>query len=145
LPFRFAVQSLAQVSRRFAYFSLMSAWLCASGAMLDIAQVFAWSRMFSGYVTCESFADAARDTFDPGKPCAICLAVGKAREASSNHVPTLPASGSEKIILIFDRPMEFVSPKVQHVWLSFEDHIASSPGRDVPVPPPRGTTLNILA
>jgi hypothetical protein len=113
--------------------------------MLDLAQVFAWSRMFSGYLRSESIAKAATETFDPAKPCSICLALCKAREAANNRTPAVPASGAEKIILILDRPGEFAALVMPEAWPEFRDNIASSPGTDVPVPPPRGTALIVLA
>ncbi len=81
------------MSRRLASISLLTAWLCASGAMLDVAQVVAWTRMFAGYARTESIAAAARETFDPGKPCAMCRAVSKARDAGCDrHAPAVQAS-----------------------------------------------------
>jgi len=113
--------------------------------MLDIAQVFAWGRMFTGYVRCEPIVEAAKETFDPAKPCAICLAVGKAREASSNHAPSPPSAGAEKMVLIFDRPAEFVPVEMLDAWPTFLGNVASSLDGGVPVPPPRGTPVRSLA
>jgi hypothetical protein len=113
--------------------------------MLDLAQVFAWSRMFAGYARCESIGEAAKETFDPAKPCALCLALCKAREADKGRAPALPSTGSEKLILIFDRQGEFVSQTVRKAWPTIRDNIVSSQVREVPVPPPRGTALNIPA
>src|SRR5277367_3965041 len=70
-----AGRSLGEVSRRLPAISLICAALCASGTLLDMAQVFAWTRMFAGYARNESIAAAARETFDPAKPCALCCAV----------------------------------------------------------------------
>jgi hypothetical protein len=113
--------------------------------MLDIAQVFAWGRMFTSYMCCESMAEAAKETFDPAKPCAICLAVGKAREASNGHSPALPSPGAEKMVLIFDGPNEFVAMIADEVWPAISAAHAPSSIRDVPVPPPRATRINTLA
>jgi len=113
--------------------------------MLDIAQVFAWSRMFTGYVRCESVVEAAKETFDPAKPCAICLAVGKARAATGNHAPALPTAGPEKIVLFCDRPAKFVSLELWDAWPAFQGSVASPPGCDVPLPPPRGTEPRLQA
>jgi hypothetical protein len=137
--------SLTPVSRRFAHISLLCAWLCASGAMLDLAQVFAWGRMFTSYMCCESIAEAAKETFDPAKPCAICLAVGKAREASNGHAPALPAPGAEKMVLIFDGLNEFVAMVDEDEWPVISASYAPSSIRDVPVPPPRAAEIKLLA
>ncbi len=123
------------MARRFIHLSLLSAWLCASGAMLDVAQVFAWGRMFAGYVQSESVSAAARETFDPGKPCAICRAVSRAREAS---VPApLRAGSAEKLILISEVPAEFMARAETPAWPLPGARWAEARVSEVPVPPPR--------
>jgi hypothetical protein len=112
--------------------------------MLDLAQAFAWGRMFTRYMCRESVAEAAKETFDPKKPCALCLAVGKAREASNSHAPALPSAGAEKMILIFDGPMEFMALVTREAWPSVSGSYAPSSPRHVPVPPPRGTEPEIV-
>jgi poly(3-hydroxybutyrate) depolymerase len=124
--------------RRLSAVSLLCAWLCASGAMLDLAQVAAWARMFAGYARTESLASAAKATFDPGRPCEICKAVSMAREASGRHAPAVPSAGGEKMVLIFERSAPFFAPSALRTWP--EAAPASAPARsaEVPVPPPRG-------
>ena len=125
------------MSRRLASISLLTAWLCASGAMLDVAQVAAWTRMFVGYARTESVVAAARETFDPGKPCALCRAVSKAREACDRRAPAVPPAGIEKIVLIAERAQPFVVLAAPRAWPRLAG--ASMPAREaeVPVPPPR--------
>jgi hypothetical protein len=122
--------------RRLPAISLFCAWLCASGAMLDVAQVFAWARMFTGYARSESVAAAVRDTFDPARPCALCCALGKARQASGQHVPAVP-SGGDRMILVFERPDVFVAASPERAWPDFPGARAVARACDVPVPPPR--------
>ena len=123
--------------RRLSAVSLLCAWLCASGAVLDIAQTVAWTRMFAGYARTESLASAARETFAPGKPCQICRAVGKAREASERHGPGVPSAGAEKIVLILDRGAPFVALSAQRTWPGVRSALAPERSGDVPVPPPK--------
>jgi len=125
------------MSRRLASFSLLCAWLCASGAMLDVAQVFAWGRMFTGYARSESLIAAARETFDPGKPCEICRAVSKAREASGKHAPAVPSAGTEKMVMIFERMAPTLMPPIERSWPTAPGARVLVQGGDVPVPPPR--------
>jgi hypothetical protein len=125
------------VLRRLPVLSLLCAWLCASGALLDMAQVFAWTRMFAGYARTESIAAAARETFDPAKPCALCCAVSKARETARQHGPAVPAAASERMILILERSALFVAASGQRSWPEGEPTSALARGGDVPVPPPR--------
>jgi hypothetical protein len=125
------------MSRKLASVSLLAAWLCASGAMLDVAQLVAWTRMFAGYARTESIAAAASETFDPGRPCALCRAVGKARDACDRGRPALPSTGLEKIVLILDRASPFVTAPVSREWPEATSARALVRAADVPVPPPR--------
>jgi hypothetical protein len=107
--------------------------------MLDVAQVFAWMRMFAGYARTESIIAAAKETFDPDKPCPICRAVSRAREASNQHGPAAPSASSEKIILILDVPAPFVAASAQRSWPEMLQVRASARIGEVPVPPPKAT------
>jgi hypothetical protein len=123
--------------RRLSSVSLLGAWLCASGAMLDMAQAVAWTRMFAGYARTESLAAAARETFDPAKPCGICKAVSMAREASGRHAPPVPQAGAEKMVLIFERCAPFVALSAKRTWPVAAPVSAQVRSGDVPVPPPK--------
>lgn len=123
--------------RRVSALSLLCAWLCASGAMLDLAQAFAWARMFAGYARTESLAAAARETFDPGKPCDICRAVSKAREAGGRGAPAAPSARVQKIFLIVEREARLVVPSVRRTWPAPAPVCAQARSADVPVPPPK--------
>jgi hypothetical protein len=123
--------------RRLAFLSLLSAWLCASGAMLDVAQVFAWTRMFASYSRTESVIAAAGETFDPGKPCEICRAVSKARDACDRHGPTVSPAAADKIIMISERAVPFVGAPLPRLWPEIRSSCAPMRRGDVPVPPPR--------
>jgi hypothetical protein len=107
--------------------------------MLDVAQVFAWTSMFAGYARTESLTDAVKETFDPGKPCAICKVVSLARTASARHAPPLSSPGGDKVILIFERPSVFVAASAKRAWPRVEFARAGARGGEVPVPPPRGS------
>jgi hypothetical protein len=102
--------------RRIASLSLLCAWLCASGAMLDVAQGVAWVRMFAGYVGTESVAAAASDTFDPAKPCALCRAVSKARDAACQNCPAAPVAGAEKMVMIVQASETLVTEAEEAIW-----------------------------
>jgi hypothetical protein len=126
------------MARRLPAISLLLAWLCASGAMLDVAQVFAWTRMFAGYAGTESVAAAVRDTFDPGRPCAICRAVSRAREAAGQRAPAVPPSGADRMVLICERSEVFVAGPAKREWPDAPISCAVARSGEVPVPPPRG-------
>jgi hypothetical protein len=120
----------AAVYRRIACASLLCAWMCASGALLDVTQAVAWTGMF-----------AARETFDPAKPCSLCRAVSRAREASEPRCPVAPAAASEKLILIFETPLAFIPRDGRGAWPVTVARHGSARAGEVPVPPPRGSEL----
>jgi hypothetical protein len=125
------------MSRRLPSISLLCAWLCASGAMLDTAQVIAWARMFAGYAGRESFSASIRDTFDPQKPCAICRALSRARETCGERPPAVPSAGPERLVLILERAAPIVVPPVRIEWTDAPAARARALEAEVPVPPPR--------
>lgn len=123
--------------RHFSIFCLCAAWLCANGALLDVAQVFAWARMFAGYAQTESVGAALRNTFDPAKRCPICLAVEKARDASREQQPPAATVALEKIVLICQHTEIFLTPAAPREWPESAPAFAPARHEPVPLPPPR--------
>jgi hypothetical protein len=129
------------VLRRFAIFALLAAWFCAQGALLDVLQILAWSRMFSQYAETQSLAEALTETFDAAKPCPLCLSVRQARAASENK-PVAPGGESardvSKLVLALPSPSSVLSPPTFVAFarpLSWE--IPKPRENVVPLPPPR--------
>ena len=121
--------------------SLLFAWLCASGGLLDIAQVFAWSRMCAGYEQTMPLREALTETFDPGKPCEICMAILKARKASDDRQAPASAEATavfSKILLITVSAATTVAAPTLEAWPQAPDLYAEGRVESVPVPPPRG-------
>jgi hypothetical protein len=122
---------------------LLLAWLCATGALLDAAQVLAWTRMFVSYARTLPPRQALSRTFDSGQPCEICLAVQKARETGRKQPPATPAAAAKQIVLICQPADTAAPPSSFRAWPEpGRTHVLSwcSP---VAVPPPRsrGATL----
>jgi hypothetical protein len=105
--------------------------------MLDVAQAVAWTRMFAGYVGTESVAAAARDTFDPAKPCKLCLAVSAARDAACRHCPAATPPSMEKMVMIFQSTRTFVAAADKAIWPDTAHVCAPARTSDVPLPPPK--------
>jgi hypothetical protein len=124
--------------RRLSAACLLAAWLFASGVALDVAQALAWTRMFVGYARSESVASAARDTFDPQRPCPICRAVRRAREAQGRNSPALSPTVSDKLVLVLESPAPFVAQDSGRDWPAWTPAETKARFADVPVPPPRG-------
>ena len=117
---------------------LLFAWICANGALLDVVQVFAWGKMFSGYAKTMSVAASLNETFDPSKPCEMCIGVATAKEdLDQKHVPATLEQSSSKLLLALNAASPFVFVKVPEDWPAERGHTTPSRSETVPVPPPR--------
>jgi hypothetical protein len=119
------------------------AWLCANGAVGEVVQVFAWSRMFAHYVREMPAETALTWTFDPGQPCELCLAVQKARAAEREQPAAPPPASSVKLVLISPQTEAVAPPAVPGSRLETLPVRGAGRRDPVPVPPPRagGTVL----
>jgi hypothetical protein len=117
---------------------LLLAWLCANGAVWDIAQVFAWGRMFVGYTQTMTVAAALRETFNPAKPCEMCVTVSTAKTAEQQQAPVALERAIEKLVLVCESPAPIIFVASSREWPAVL--ASAAPGRveAVPVPPPRG-------
>lgn len=123
--------------RRLAIFSLLTAWLLATGSQWDFVQVFAWSRMFAGYVQTMTVGEALAETFDAEKPCSLCCAVREAKQQERKQLPP-EFRLREKLILIFQPAAEFVATVSHEARWPISECFLTGRGRAEPaVPPPR--------
>lgn len=127
--------------RRLSIIALLAAWLCASGAMLDGVQVFAWTRMFVRYAQQTTIAEAAAETMDASKPCPICLAVRKARASSNDEAPVVISRNLERVVLLFHEVPPVVFAPEGAPWPHPTQTTAESWSAPVAVPPPRADVL----
>lgn len=123
--------------KHLAIFSLLFAWLCANGALLDGVQVFAWAKMFAGYARVMPVADALRTTFDPNKPCDMCLGVAAAKETAKQQLPANAERAAEKLLLACHAGTAFVMLQTTETWPAALALAAPVRIEEVPVPPPR--------
>jgi len=130
--------------RRVSFICMLAAWLCASGALLDTTQVFAWARMFAGYTRTLSIKEAAIQTMDADKPCAICLAVRRARDAERHQPPATVPAPIEKMLLACVQTQLFVFPELRPEWPDAVPEPAVSWRTAVPVPPPRTPVRDLI-
>ena len=129
--------SLPTVQRTIAIASLIFAWICANGAVWDAVQVLAWARMFAGYAHTLPVGAALRETFDPGKPCAICLAVAKAKEAEQKQAPRPLERSTAKLVLACETQEKIQIVPLPRAWPAVPDRTGAIRSEPVPVPPPR--------
>jgi hypothetical protein len=125
------------VRKNVAILSLLFAWLCANGALLDGVQVFAWAKMFAGYTQTMTVAAALRETFDPAKPCEMCLGVAAAKDTARKQLPASVENSTEKIVLALEAANKIVQAPVPDAWPPLAAVAALSRSEAVPVPPPR--------
>jgi len=125
------------VRRSFSILCLGIAWICANGAMLDAVQVFAWTRMFAGYACALPVGAALRATFDPAKPCELCVAVAKAKASERRDAPPAAARSAEKLVLAFSTLVPLAFPARPGTWPSAGPESAPARVEPVPVRPPR--------
>lgn len=127
----------ADVRRRFAIVSLLTAWLLATGSQWDAVQVFAWARMFTGYVSTMSVGQALEETFDADKPCALCCAVSQAKQQEKKELPN-EVRLREKIVLVFQPvPILLAAAQDIKIWEAPVREPLSTDRSAPPVPPPR--------
>ncbi len=125
------------VRKQIAIFSLLLAWLCANGALLDTAQVFALARMFAGYSGSMDATAALRETFNPAKPCKLCHGIAKAKQTAREQLPSSVERSGEKILLALHSPTPIVFVAAPADWPTTLASVAPSRTEAVPVPPPR--------
>lgn len=124
--------------RRLSLFCLFAAWLCASGAVLDGVQVYAWGRMFMAYSHQMPVEQAAAETMDGTKPCPLCLALRHAREQSQHQQPVANvATDVARLILIAEEPAQLVFTREREPWPALAASLPTSRVDPVPLPPPR--------
>lgn len=123
--------------RRVATFSLLFAWVCAHGAIWDAVQVFAWGKMFAGYAETMTVAAALRETFDPAKPCDMCLGVASVKETAKKQLPAAVGQSSEKLLLALHTPASVVFGIFAQGWPAAFSAAAPCRTETVPLPPPR--------
>ncbi len=124
--------------KNLAIASLLFAWLCANGALLDAVQVFAWGKMFAENARTQPLGEALLSTFDPAKPCALCLGVAAAKDAAARELPAaIERTAAEKFLLALHTPTLpfFTVPSAD--WPVTLASIRPSRTEPVPLPPPR--------
>ncbi|MSU73129.1 MAG: hypothetical protein EXS43_12440 [Opitutus sp.] len=124
--------------KKLSIVGLLVAWLCANGALLDVVQVFAWGRMFAGYAESMTVGAALSATFDPAKPCELCVSVAQTKDQQEKQAPAeLLRAKDHPLVLACDLPAAIVFSAPNQEWPA--GPALAPPGRNdpVPVPPPR--------
>jgi hypothetical protein len=124
---------------RLSLFTLLLAWLLATGSQWEIVQVFAWGRMITQSMRQESFSRAVEDTLDGKAPCALCKIVS----AVKKQLPASESSSEQekqfKVFLISFAPDRPRMAPLRNCIGIVDTHLGmESAFRNAPaVPPPR--------
>lgn len=119
--------------------ALLLAWLCANGAVWNVVQVVAWTKMFHDYSQVMPVADALALTFDGSAPCDLCTIAQDGQDTARQQLPRDAAlgGGAEKILLIADWTPAAVLVAPESVWPGLAHEAGLTRTEAVPVPPPR--------
>ncbi|MEI6590072.1 MAG: hypothetical protein WCO38_09040 [Verrucomicrobiota bacterium] len=126
-----------RLRKKLQHICILTAWLFATGAQWDIAQTFAWAKMFSSYSESMSVGTAIKKTFS-GKMCALCKAVDAAKQQQT--ATSLPSAGfGAKMIFVLQEKPVFIFATANILRWSLSDSMYGSFEHvGPPTPPPRG-------
>ena len=118
---------------------LLLAWLCANGAVWNVVQVVAWTKMFHDYSPVMPATEALALTFDGSAPCDLCHISKDAQDTARQQLPSDAAlgGGTEKILLIADCAPVAVLVAPDFAWPGLAHEAGLTRTDAVPVPPPR--------
>jgi hypothetical protein len=123
------------VLRRFGQCSLVVALALSLGLHWASLQMVAWTGMFLGHASVESWSGAWERTFDGQHPCALCLAIQEGRAAEKAAEETMPVRKLEWVpaggALV---PLTLPAPATARYFFHSPVTLGAEPP---PVPPPR--------
>jgi hypothetical protein len=124
--------------RRFASITALTlAWLFANGAVWDVMQVVAWTKMFRDYSQVMSTRDALRETFE-GKRCKLCHLAQSGADAARDQLPAGDSfGGNDRLVLALTTAPAVVLTAPDFAWPGLAPETGLLRGEAVPVPPPR--------
>lgn len=122
--------------RKLQLCALLIAWLFATGAQWDVAQLWAWGSMIANYSRTMAVTEAVKLTFEPTTMCTVCKAVAAAKKRET-ATPAV-AAGVGKVLLVFQpAPTVVVAPSSRERWTAAEVLIRDETRAAPPTPPPR--------
>jgi hypothetical protein len=137
-PRRFLSRTQRVVRRRFSLLCLLLAWLCANGAVWNVVQVVAWTKMFHQYSQVMPVVQALKITFDGSAPCDLCVVVQTAEDRAGKQLPQAAALGaSDKLVLACETSTPLVNVEISAGWPGVAHDAGLTRTERVPVPPPR--------
>jgi hypothetical protein len=128
-----------RLRRNLSIICLLTAWLCANGALWNVVQVVGWVKMIHDYSQVMSVAKALEITFDGSAPCSLCHLSQSAQDTAREQLPHDDALGGglEKLLLISESTAPVVVPAPDFVWPGVANATGLMRTDEVPVTPPR--------
>lgn len=123
--------------QRIATAALVLAWLCANGAVWDALQLAAWGKMFASYSALMPVNQALTETFDPAKPCEMCVGIAKARGESRQKQSAIEQQVSPKFLLVMEATPSPIFANEPGEWPRVSGRRLIVRTDPVPLPPPR--------
>lgn len=114
---------------------LLLAWLCANGALLESAQLVAWTKMVHDNARVMPLAQAIVKSLDGSAPCEICSTVDELRQ--QRPAPSHLERSAEKLVLVCEVPDTLFVLTPDFDWPAALASAAPVRTEAVPVPPPR--------
>jgi hypothetical protein len=83
--------------RKVSLLLTLTAWFFATGSQWDVAQTFAWARMFTTYAQSMPLLEAAKKTFSGEELCDVCEVVQDARQDGQAESQSSGAAGAKAL------------------------------------------------
>ena len=93
--------------------------------------------MFSAYSESMTVSAAFKQTFDPAKPCKLCLRVSKGKAQARQQLPAPAEQDAAKIVLMLESNPAPVFANDPGRWSPVVLSVGLERTDPVPVPPPR--------
>ncbi|HEU5080997.1 MAG TPA: hypothetical protein VFT72_17425 [Opitutaceae bacterium] len=125
--------------RRFKIFSVVVAWLLATGSQWEIMQTVAWAKMIAENARTMSLSAAVSETLSGQKPCSMCKFVAGAQQQEEHSNATVPATETTGKIVLFcyEIPDAVPTQAAVNTWREFDLQALDLLRLAPPTPPPR--------
>ncbi|MCC5833801.1 MAG: hypothetical protein JJU20_03625 [Opitutales bacterium] len=124
--------------RRVRLVVLLFGWMLATGTILDVVQVFAWSRMWVDNVQTQSVGEAFARTFSEEGMCPLCHSVQAVKRDQAERFPyAVNLLERNPVLPVEGFSIALVLPDVFERWPKVLDEEGLVMAMRPPAPPPR--------
>lgn len=117
---------------------LLFGWMLATGTILDVVQVFAWSRMWVDNVQSQSVGDAFARTFSEEGMCPLCHSVQAIKRDQTKKLPfSVHLLERNPVLPVNVFSITLFAPGIFESWPEIPDPKGMPLAMSPPDPPPR--------